>query len=188
MKKKLSPPSSSKPKTWLITALLAALAVGYTVFVFLPLQRSIGRLRSELQEKRQHVVHGQSIAGTILRARQQLAQTTEVGQQWQAGAPTPAELAQHYSSISQHARAAGVKVERFEPQPAAEMQVLAQHNVTMHFEAPFAQAFDFLARLEQLPGTVWFRDVRLFVADEKSQLVQGELTLTIFVDRADYSD
>jgi Tfp pilus assembly protein PilO len=186
--KKTSPQPAGKPRTWLITALLAAMAVGYVVFVFLPLQKKIRVLRSDLQEKRQHVVQAQSLTGTIERAKQQLAHTREVSLSWQAGAPSAAELARHFANITQHARTAGVKVGRFEPQPAVEMEVLAQHTVNLHFQGQFQQAFDFIARLEQLPGSVWFRDVKLFVPDPTTPQLQGELTLTIFVDRADYAD
>jgi len=187
--KKITPHKpAGKPRTWLITGLLASLAIGYVVFVFLPLQRSIYVLRSQLQEKRQLVVQSQSLTGPMERARQQLAQTNEASLRWKEDAPTPADLAKHFASITQHAEAAGVKVGRFEPQPQVDMQVLSQHIVTLHFEGPFEQSFDFLAKLEQLPGTIWFRDVRIFVADAKLQTLQGELTLTIFVDRADYAD
>jgi Tfp pilus assembly protein PilO len=186
--KKPAKPQSGKPRTWMITALLAALAVSYVIFIFLPMQRSIRTLRSELQEKRQHVLQGQSLTAPILRSRQQLAETKEVCLQWQAAAPSAGELAQHFARITQQAKAAAVTVGRFEPQPAVEMQMLSQHNVTVHFQGSFAQTFDFLARLEQLPGTVWFRDMRLTGGDEKQPGLQGELTLTIFVDRADYAD
>ena len=186
--KKLSPSPGRKPRTWLITALLASLAVGYVVFIFLPLQRKIHVLRADLQEKRQHVVQAQSLTGTIARAQQQLARTREVSLSWQEGAPTAAELARHFADITRRAREAGVEVSRFEPQPTIEMQVLSQHNVTLHFQGQFSQAFEFLARLEQLPGSVWIRDLKLYVAGESAQTLQSELTLTIFVDRADYSD
>lgn len=177
-----------KPKTWLITALLAAFAIAYVVFIFLPMQRAISELSAEFQEKRQQVVHAQSLAGPIVQARQRLVETRNVCVSWREGAPNPSELAQHFASLSQQAQEAGVTIERFDPQLAAEMQVLSQHNVTLQFRGEFAQVFDFLARLEKLPGAAWFRDVRLTTSDSTGQTVQGELTLTIFVDRADYSD
>jgi Tfp pilus assembly protein PilO len=192
--KKHGPPPQGKPRTWLITALLAALSVGYVVFIFLPLQRNIRAIKSELQEKRQHVMQAQSLNGAIARAHLQLASTREVALQWQEGAPQADELAQHFARVTQHAQATGVTISRFEPQPAVSMQTLSSHNVGVHFLAGFPQAFQFLSKLEQLPGTVWIRDVRLTRADGESgstptrENVAGELTLTIFVDRAIYSD
>ena len=46
--------------------------------------------------------------------------------------------------------------------------------------------FDLLQRLEALPGTLWVRDLRLHASTERDSTLRGELTLTIFVDRADY--
>lgn len=188
MMKKAAKPPSGQPRTWMITALLAVLAVSYVMVVFLPAQRSIRALRAELQEKRQHVVQGQSLTGPISRSRQQLLETNEVCLDWQKAAPSPSELAQHLASITQLAKAADVTVGRFEPQPAVKMQMMSQHNVTLHFLGSFAQTFDFLARLEQLPGTVWIRDLRMVGGADKPHVLQGELTLTIFVDCADYAD
>jgi len=45
-----------------------------------------------------------------------------------------------------------------------------------------------LHRLEALPGTLWVRDLRLHASTEGSNTLRGELTLTIFVDRTDYSN
>lgn len=181
-----SPPG--KPRTWMITALLAAAAVAYVVFVFLPVQVSIRSISAELQEKRQQVVQAQSLTRPITQARQRLVETRNVCLQWREGAPTPRDLAQHFASLTQQAQDAGVAVERFDPQLAADLAVLSQHNVIIHFRGDFARVFDFLARLERLPAPVWIRDVRLGTGEAAATDLQGELTLTIFVDRADYSD
>ena len=68
------------------------------------------------------------------------------------------------------------------------MQVLSQHNVTLQFQGEFCAVFDFLARLERLPAAIWFRNLQLSAAPGNAGTLQGELTLTIFVDRSDYSD
>jgi Tfp pilus assembly protein PilO len=186
--KKPSPPAPGKPRTWLITALLAAISVAYVVFVFLPTQRSIRLLSAELQQKRQELVQAQSLARPIQHAKERLQQTREVCLQWQEGAPTQGTLAIHFASLSRQAQEAGVTIERFDPQLAAEMQVLSQHNVNLQFQGEFAHLFDFLSRLERLPAAIWIRSVQVSVAPDDTATLQGELTLTIFVDRSDYSD
>jgi len=45
-----------------------------------------------------------------------------------------------------------------------------------------------LLRLEALPGTIWVRDLKLYANNETDNTLRGELTLTIFVDRADYAN
>jgi hypothetical protein len=162
--------------------------VAYVVFVFLPVQASIRTLSADLQEKRQQVVQAQSLTRPIVQAKQRLGETRNVCLEWRKGAPTPRNLAEHFASLTEQAEDAGIAVERFDPQLAAELAVLSQHNVIMHFRGDFAQVFDFLARLEQLPAPVWIREVRLGTGEAAARTLQGELTLTIFVDRADYSD
>jgi len=55
----------------------------------------------------------------------------------------------------------------------------------MQFHADFAKVFDLLHRLESLPGTLWIRDVKLQTVADNDNTLRGELTLTIFADRAD---
>ena len=188
MKKSPLSPQPGKPRTWLITALLAAAAVAYVVFIFLPLQKSIRQLSSDLQEKRQQVVQAQGLTRPITQAKQRLVDTRNVCLQWKEAAPSPGELAAHFASLTQQAQDAGIAIERFDPQLAAELHILSQHNVTMQIRGEFAHVFDFLGRLERLPAAVWFRDVRLTMNEQPSQTLQGELTLTIFVDRTDYAN
>jgi Tfp pilus assembly protein PilO len=188
MSKPSAPPPTGRPRTWLITALLAAVSVAYVVFVFLPVQRSIRSLSAELQQRRQELVQAQSLARPIEQAKSRLAETRNVCLQWRQSAPTPATLATHYASLTQHAADAGITIERFDPQLAAEMQVLSQHNVTLQFHGEFAQMFDFLTRLERLPAAIWLRNVQFTVGQQESETLRGELTLTIFVDHSDYSN
>src|SRR5438094_6834318 len=188
MKKKTFARKSGKPKTWLITGLLAAAAVAYVVFIFLPLQHSINKLRQQVHERRQQIMQAQSLVGTVAQTRVRLVAAREVCQQWRAQAPRQAQLITHYASLTQQAEAAGVAINRLDPLPAVELNLIAQQNVTMQFHAPFSAVFDLLHRLESLPGTLWVRDLRLHASTEGSNTLRGELTLTIFVDRADYAN
>lgn len=188
MKKKTFNQQAGKPKTWLITALLAAAAVAYVVFIFLPLQHSINELQGKVQERRQQIMQAQSLENTVAQARLRLAAAREVSQKWRADAPRQAQLITHYASLTQQAGEAGVTIDRLDPLPAVELNLIAQQNVTMQFHAPFAAVFDLLHRLEALPGTLWVRDLRLHANSENDNTLRGELTLTIFVDRADYAN
>jgi Tfp pilus assembly protein PilO len=188
MKKKTISRKSGKPKTWLITALLAAGAVAYVVFVFLPSQRKIADLRAQVHERRQQIMQAQSLAGTVVQARLRLASAREVAKEWKAEAPRQTQLITHFASITKQADEAGVVIERLDPLPAVELRLIAQQNVTMQFHATFSAVFSLLQRLEALPGTVWIRDLRLNAHNENDNTLRGEVTLTIFVDRIDYAN
>ena len=188
MKKLIASPRSGKPRTWIITALLAALAVGYVVFVFIPCQRSISLLQSQVQERQQQILHAQSLARPLVQARERLAQTREVSRQWRDEAPRHTELISHLANLTKQAEAAGVKMDRLDPLPAVELRAVAQQNVTLQFQGAFRETFDLLRRMEALRGTIWMRDLRLTATDETNNQLRGELTLTIFVDRTDSAE
>jgi Tfp pilus assembly protein PilO len=187
MKKKSFNQKTGKPQTWLVTGSLAAAAIAYVVFIFLPLQNSINKLRQRVQERRQQIMQAESLVGTVAQTHIRLAAAREVCQQWRAVAPRQAQLITHYASLSQQADEAGVAIDRVDPLPAVELNLIAQQNVTMQFHAPFSAVFDLIRRLESLPGTLWLRDLRL-QASENDNTLRGELTLTIFVDRTDYAN
>jgi Tfp pilus assembly protein PilO len=188
MKRKITSRKARMPKTWLITALLAAGAVAYVVFVFLPFQQTINGLRAQVQERNQQIMQAQSMTGTLAQARLRLASAHEVGRQWRDQAPKQSQLVTHFASLTQQAEAAGVAIDRLDPLPAIELNLITQQNVTMQFHAPFSAVFDLLHRLEALPGTIWVRDLRLQAGSGSDSMLRGELTLTIFVDRADYAN
>jgi Tfp pilus assembly protein PilO len=188
MKKPAPPNVPGKPHTWLITALLATISVSYVVFIFLPVQKSIRLMSAELQQKRQELVQAQSLARPIDYAKQRLGETREVCLQWREGAPTPADLALHFASVTKHAEEAGVVIDSFSPQLASQMQVLAQHNITLQFHGEFSEVFDFLSRLERLPSAIWFRNLQISQVQAGKETLRAELTLTIFVDRSDNTD
>jgi Tfp pilus assembly protein PilO len=188
MKKKSSVKNSGMPKTWLITGLLAAGSIAYVVFIFLPLQHSINALRGQVHERRQQIMQAQSLAGTVGQSRVRLASAHEVSRQWKSDAPRQAQLITHYASLTQQAEEAGIVIDRLDPLPVVELNLIAQQNVTMQFHGPFAAVFDLLLRLEALPGTIWVRDLKLHANNETDNTLRGELTLTIFVDRADYAN
>ena len=188
MKRKTTSRKTRMPKTWLITALLAAGAVAYVVFVFLPFQQTIHGLRAQIQERNQQIMQAQSLTGTLAQARLRLVAAHEVSHHWRDQAPKQSQLITHFASLTQQAEAAGVAIDRLDPLPAVEMNLIAQQNVTLQFHAPFSAIFDLLHRLEALPGTMWVRDLRLQAGNDSDSTLRGELTLTIFVDRADYGN
>src|SRR5438105_8251689 len=179
MKKKPINRKAGKPKTWLVTGLLAAAAVAYVVFIFLPLQQSINKLRQQVQERTQQIMQAQSLVSTLAQTRQRLTAAREVCHEWRAEAPRPAQIITHYASLTQQAQEAGVAIDRLDPLPAVELSLVAQQNVTMQFHAPFSAVFDLLHRLEALPGTLLLRDVRLQAATDDDYTRPGELTLAI---------
>ena len=175
------------PRSWMITALLASLAVAYVAFIFGPAQLEISSLRGRVNERRQHILQASGLVVPIEYATQQLAKTKQVGTKWRESAPTASELSAFIASLSAEAKSAGAAIEQFIPHAGNDMQAIAQHGLTVHFQGDFRSTFDFIRRIEQMAPTVWLPSLRLN-RDQNADVLRGELNLTIFVDRADSSD
>ncbi len=176
------------PRSWLITALLASLAVAYVAFVFVPAQAAIGRLRDQLNERRQHILQAQGLALPVVHLAGQVAKTRQVSDGWRSTAPSHAELSANFARLTAEAKAAGVAIERLDPLAPVELQVLSQHAVTIQFRGPFSAVFDFLRRVEELPASVWITNLRVGGGGGEAATLQGEVNLTIFVDRSGSAD
>jgi len=185
---KLKLPRSDGPKSWLITGLMGAAAVAYVVFVFLPLQRSIDNVRRQINQRREEIVQSQTLTSSLAQSKLQLAAARDVSRAWRSHAPRQTQLIAHAASLTQQAGEAGVAIDRLDPLPPSELNLLARQTVTMQFHAPFAAVFDFVRRLEMLPGSLSIRELRLQASDDSNATLRGELTLTIFADRADYAN
>lgn len=187
MKRKFLSAKGGKPRTWLITALLASAALAYVFCIFLPLQLGISSIRSELNEREQHIVQAKQLAAPLEQAAIRLASTQQISEKWQAAAPSNRDVAMQLARLTEEARSAGVNIGRLDPQPPIEQQVLTQYGVAVQLQGSFEQVFDFLARIESMPATIWVRSIQLSL-DENTGVLSGDLTLTIFGDRIDYSN
>ncbi|MDX1947425.1 MAG: type 4a pilus biogenesis protein PilO [Pirellulaceae bacterium] len=188
MSKKVVRPSTATQRSWLVTGIVGLAAVAYVVLVFLPGQKSIQTLRAQVADRQQQIVQAESLLGHVEQAALRLARTREVSAQWKAAAPSHGKLTEQLALVSLAASEAGLEVERLDPQPPLELKLLAQHGVILQFQGEFGELFDFLHRVEQLPGTIWVTGLRIADDGQPGKSLRGELTLTIFMDRADYAD
>jgi Tfp pilus assembly protein PilO len=188
MNSKATANAGRAPRSWMITALLASLAIAYVAFVFVPEQKRIGALQGELHERRQHILQAHSLALPVERAAEQLATTLAVSEAWRDEAPNSDEISHSVAKISSLAEKAGVAIERLDPQKPTELAALAQHEFVVQLRGRFPEMFEFVRHAEQMPGTVWISSLRLSSDQPTAPLVQGDLTLTIFTDYADSSD
>jgi Tfp pilus assembly protein PilO len=185
---------ATKPTTkptlpsWLVTGVVASLAVVYALFVFLPTQRKASALKLKKYELMQYVANRLKTSEKIEQARQRQTQIEQVSVAWRQHAPRNGELGRMLSGITQQARQAGVTLQRFDPQPQVALQYISQQPIVVALEGDFAQVFDFLQRVETMPHRVWISNFTLSSAAEDGQTLRAEMTLTIFADLAENSE
>ena len=175
------------PPSWLVTGIVATLAVLYTLFIFLPAQRKATALNSKKYELMQYVANRLKTNEKIEQARERQTQVEQVSASWQQHAPNANEVGRMLSGITLQARQAGVTLQRFDPQPQVPLQTISQQPISVALEGDFAQIFDFLHRLETMPHRVWISNLTLSTSTEDAQTLRAEMTLTIFVDLAENS-
>lgn len=168
--------------SWLVTGVVATLAVLYTLFVFLPTQRKTSALKSKKYELMQYVANRQKTHEKIEQARQRQTQVEQVNVVWQQNTPDVDEVGRVLSNITLHARKSGVTLQKFDPEPQVHLQTIAQQPIAVALEGDFEEIFDFLHRLEALPHRVWISNLTLSPTAEDGKTLRAEMTLTIFAD------
>lgn len=174
--------------SWLVTGVVASLAVVYALFVFLPAQRKASLLKLKKYELMQYVANRLKTSEKIEQARQRQLEVEQVTLAWRQHAPQAGELGRMLSGITQQARQAGVTLQRFDPQPQVPLQFVSQQPIQVALEGDFAQVFDFLQGIETMPHRVWISNLTLSAAGEDGETLRAEMTLTIFADLAENSE
>ena len=178
----------TKPRSWIVTSLLSAVAVAYVVFVFLPGQRAIGGMRKQLHEKQQYVVQADRLTFAIQKATDDLQAAHDYAEEWRTAAPSEAKLAATFGRITERAQQAGLNVHRFDPRPVVKFDSIWQAPISLVAEGDFQQIFEFVRLVEAMPGTVWVQDLRLESDAKADGRLRCELTLTVFADNRDFSE
>ena len=177
-----------KPKSWILTVLISGVALAYAFFVFLPAQKSIAGIRSELADQRNEVLELGTLETNIVDLENRIAAVRTTIDKWQEYAPTEQEMATFIGVVSQLAQQAGARLDRITPRSVVNMAVLRQHPADLTVEGDFVQIGDFLQRLERRPETIWITHVNLTASGEAGANVRCELSFTVFADNPGDSD
>lgn len=177
-----------KPKSLLLTVLISGSALAYAFFVFLPTQRSIASIRSELAEQRNDVLELGSLENKIVGLDRRLAAVRATIDSWHEHAPTAQETATFIGVVSQLAQQAGARVDHITPRSVVKLAALQQHPADVIVEGDFVQIADFLRRLEQRPETIWVTRLNLSASGEAGANVRCELSFIVFADNPGDSD
>lgn len=179
---------SKKPKSWVLTVLISGSALAYALFVFLPTQKSIASIRSELAEQRADVLELGTLENEIVGLERRIAATRETIDTWREHAPTEQETATFIGVVTQLAQQANARMDRITPRSAVKMAALQQHPADLTVEGGFVQIADFLRMLELRPETIWVNRLNLTASGEAGVNVRCEVNFTVFADNPDNSD
>lgn len=156
--------------------------MAYMALVFLPTQREMSRLRSEINNKQTVIGQTTSLTQSIQVAENQRAEAVRFGTESKATLAAETDLPVVFARISETASAAGAKLLRFDPQPGVryeEFQIIA---VKLQCQGTLAQVFETVRRLEAFPERLWVDEFHLEKSGDAGVSVRGEVNLLVFAD------
>lgn len=174
--------------SWIVTVPLAAAAVAYLMFVFLPGRRANAKIEEELVEKQNYVAEAATVAATLHAAEQELQRTQEYTATWKHNAPAEGSRSLLFGKMHELAKTAGVTVNRFEPKPVEQRAQIRGFPVVIGCAGKYAQVHEFLQGLESHPATIWADSVVIRRPSEASETVDCEVSLVIFANNPESSD
>lgn len=183
---------AKKPKSsrgnWAITVPLAALAIAYIFLFFLPSRKAVGKLRADLDVKREFITQAGSLAATLETTKAELKKTLKYDAAWEEKAPSPDEFFNLFGRINALAKESGVVTTRFDPEPAIEYNTLRKTPIVVGFTGSFTRIFGFLRTIEALAPEVWVEELHLGKLDDTGANMMCTLTLGVFTDNPDNSN
>lgn len=179
---------AQNPKSLALTLLISGGALAYAFLIFLPIQRSITSLRTELAEKRQFILDAGSLGPRLAQLAVELEEAQAIVGAWREQSPSEEEMATFIGQVSVLASEAGATPGRITPRQAITLASLRRHPAELAVEGTFAQLCQFLGRLESLPKTIWINDLTLQSVGENRATVRGEISFSVFADNSAKSD
>jgi Tfp pilus assembly protein PilO len=179
---------SAKRTSWFITLPIAAGAVGYLWFVFLPTARTIRETRNEIRLKQDFISQAQSLHATLAQTQRDLKDVESYVADWDNRAPTVTHLPHLFGKIAHVAHEAGIAPAKFDPLKETTMETIRRAPVQMELLGGYEQIAALLAALERLPETIWIQQLNLEKQSETGGNVHCELKLEIFAGNSKKSD
>lgn len=172
----------------MLTFVMAAAVLTYLVFVFFPVQQSIGEMRRELDEQRQYILGVDNRYVQLNALQQRLADSEEFVQSAQAAAQQSPGLAEFLTAVTEAALTAGVSLDRISPGEVSDGATIREHKVELSVQGSFRQFFTFLGELEYWSGSLWIIETTIEPTSEFGEILECRVVLAVFTDLPGNSD
>jgi Tfp pilus assembly protein PilO len=173
--------------SWIITLPLAAMAAAYVFFIFLPGRKALAELREEIRVKQDYVDQAGSLPATLAQHKRELNDSRAYAEAWHHRLAEEKELPALFGRIHNAAKAAGIRVTKFDPQAAVAFETLRRVPLSLGCSGSFPQIHKFLRALEDEPAAIWVESLRIDKATEDGRDATGEATLVIFANNPEIS-
>lgn len=173
--------------SWIVILPVAAVAVAYVVWVFMPGQRAIAELREKIKAKQDFIAEGEQRGRTLKQCKQILEKTHAYVTPCRKRIPEEKELGAIFGEIHELANGAGIHITRFDPQAPLALDTLRRIPINLGCTGSFGQVYEFLRKLEGMPTASWVVSVKIERSAKNEEDVQGEVALVIFCANSESS-
>jgi len=183
--------ASFRQSSWLVTLSLAAIAVVYMTWGWLPGRKAVQKIRDDIETKQATIAQSTGLSSALMDVQREIEKTQSVVDRWDRSAPKQKDLSALFGRINTLAKSAKLTIRRFDPQPPVVYETLREIPIAMSCSGTFAQVYEFLRSVEQLEATIWVESIRMesIAKDRKdAKDVQCELNLVVFSNNSKESD
>jgi Tfp pilus assembly protein PilO len=177
-----------KHESYIVIALVVAVAVIYPLAAFFPQMRAIRAVREEIRKKQDFIMQAEKMR-PVLADQQRLIAETEAHLVQISGIMTPAaQLSKVYGEISRLCASSGTNTARFEPHPAEDFDTFRKVPLGLSVHGSTQQIEHLLASLEGLPQLLWIENIRIDGPSEVGGFTSCHMDLALFVDNREISN
>ncbi len=174
--------TSYRQHCWWVTVPLAALAVAYLTFVWMPGRKHLQALQRQLETQREFLAGVSGLQTSLTTTQTELERAESVAKHWESQAPHQKDIPALYGKINALAKDAGLAVGKFDPQPLVLHEKIQEMPLKVACSGKFAQIFEFLRGVEGLPVTIWITSLKIERAGQDAKDVKCDMDLTVFSD------
>lgn len=181
-------PQTNRKQSWLILAAIGGLVTAYAYFYYLPGNRKMAEMKSELAEAELQAEGNVHLIAALAATQKQLDDAVEYTQAWEAAAPSEHEISEVFERIHELTRLAETETTRFEPESVVAYETFRRIPVSMECQGSFAQLAAVLTAIEHMREPIWLRRVEIQSAGQDGELARAEISLDVFADNLEDSD
>ncbi|MBS0209927.1 MAG: type 4a pilus biogenesis protein PilO [Planctomycetes bacterium] len=177
-----------KNKTWLVTMPIALGTVAYVWLLFLPAQREVAAMGTDIQNKLAFAMTADKLRAEIRSAQAEQAEIETYVADWQGPSSSSADLAQVFSRLADAMRDAGVEATRFTPDSRTSLAQMQRVSVRIGCRGSYSQLLQLLAAWERLPARIWVEDLNIHHGSDATAKLECEANLAIFAVNSDQTE
>ncbi|HHM11923.1 MAG TPA: hypothetical protein ENJ16_00095 [Planctomycetaceae bacterium] len=163
-----------------MTSLLAAGSLLYTLFVFLPGQRTLSELREKLRRQQEFVVASERLKSTISLTKAQLTQVQDYCARWDCNRPLARRLPEFLARITGAADRNRVTLVRLMPARSEDFSTFERITLEVSVTGPLDGVLGLLKEVDRLPELHWVEHLEIRRVFEGEGQVDSTFRLVLF--------